>query len=261
MRGGASSAQQSVHLVFLGDLPELLQRPHREGLLNYSFAGHPAVKDSIEACGVPHTEVNQIVIDGRGVDFSARPGHGERIVVAPWDCPAPATPVLYLCPPPPEPLRFILDVHLGTLARRLRLLGFDCLYRNDYTDREIIRLAVGEARVILTGDRGLLKHACVEQGMLIRDPHPQQQLLRVVRRYRLSGRFQLFRRCPICNGLLVQVDKDRIRQRLPPRTAQFHDAFRQCPGCGRVYWRGTHFKDIRRWISDLKAEGGSLAGK
>lgn len=244
--------RQHVRFEFLGYLVDLLQCPQCKGVVDYEFTGNPSVKDSVEACGIPHTEVDQIVIDGHGVDLNTRLRDGQEIAVGPKNVALSASPTIHLCTAPVEPIRFILDVHLGKLARRLRMLGFDCRYRNDFHDDEIARLACSESRVVLTRDRGLLKRSNVAQGLLIRYQQPRQQLVQVVRRYQLISRCQPGQRCSLCNALLVPVSKDQIRRRLKPRTVQYYDHFLLCPECDQVYWRGAHFKNIERWVSELE---------
>ena len=146
----------------------------------------------------------------------------------------------------------MLDVHLGKLARRLRLLGFDCLYRNDYPDREIIHDALVQQRAILTRDRGILKHRSVIYGLLIRSDRVDEQIREVFRRYLLTtSQLLLEQRCPLCNGVLEAVEKSRIRDRLLPKTIQYYSDFLQCSNCGKIYWEGAHFRAARAWLNRL----------
>jgi len=134
------------------------------------------------------------------------------------------------------------------------MLGFDCHYRNDYSDPQIIDLALAEGLIILTRDRGLLKHSRVEQGYLIRSATPEQQVIEVLARYRLHGQIRPLFRCPCCNGLLQPVAKEQIRHRLLPKTALYYQQFQQCHGCRQLYWQGSHYVKIERWIQGLMAE-------
>ena len=234
---------------FHGFLNAILTRPHQAGQLTYQFSGSPAVKDAIEACGIPHTEVNQILLNDRSVTFRQQLQDGDLLEIYPYDCPVERGLPLYLCPAPESPLGFILDVHLGKLARRLRLLGFDCLYRNDFEDSEIIKTAIRDRRVILTRDRGILKYACVDHGLLIRSVRADDQVNEVLARFQLHGEIIPLSRCPLCNGTLRPVEKQAIESFLLPKTARYYQKFHQCVSCGKVYWQGAHQQNLAQWIA------------
>ncbi len=240
-----------VQLTFHGDLKALLSRPRRAGTVDYEIRDRPAVKDAIEACGIPHTEVDLIVGQGRSLDFSHQLNGGEQLDIYPPGYAVAVAGARHLVERG-RPERFILDVHLGKLARKLRLLGFDCHYRNDLDDPEIIDVALREGRTILTADRGLLKHKRVVSGLLIRSTQIEKQLEQVLRRYELQERMLPFRRCPHCNGLLHSVAKAKIAHLLPAGTGRRYDVFRQCDECGKVYWRGTHHEKIAAWLESLR---------
>ncbi|PLY01911.1 MAG: twitching motility protein PilT [Desulfuromonas sp.] len=244
----------SVRFRFHGFLQTLLRCAHKQGLLDYPVGESPAVKDAIEACGVPHTEVDLIAISGRCVNFTHRLQPGEELHVYPYDLLTPDVSgiLLHLSSLPEFPGAFILDVHLGKLARRLRLLGFDCLYRNDLDDVEIIETALTERRTILTRDRGILKHSCVCNGLLIRHNRVEKQVVEVLQRYRLHASISPLSRCPLCNGCLTIVDKSRIAHLLAEKTYRFYSDFKQCECCGKVYWPGAHYENIACWIAGLK---------
>lgn len=160
---------------------------------------------------------------------------------------------LQLCPPTPagEPIRFILDVHLGKLAHWLRLLGFDTLYRNDYDDPEIVAIAAAEERTILTRDVGIIKRRAVTRGYLIQSTDVKEQLREVLTYYHLHDQLQPFHRCPVCNGLLEAVAKATILERLEPKTIRYYDTFFQCTNCSKLYWQGTHYERMQAFIADL----------
>ena len=153
---------------FYEELNDFLPPELRKRTFTYTFNGTPAVKDAIEAIGIPHSEVDLVLIDGQSVDFARHLRHGVRVAVYPMFERLDVTRVTRLRPRPLRRIRFVLDVHLGTLARYLRLLGFDTLYRNDYDDHQIVRLAHEDARIILTRDLGLLKHGAVTHGRWVR---------------------------------------------------------------------------------------------
>jgi uncharacterized protein len=219
----------------------------------------PSVKDVVESLGVPHTEIGLLVVDGHVVGFDARVRAGAAVDVHPVD-PDLLPAAIRLDPPPPEPVRFLADVHLATLARHLRLLGLDtALAAVDEPDVHLAEQAVVEGRVVLTRDRGLLRRRVVAHGYLVRSDDPRRQVVDVVRRYRLDDRFAPFTRCLACNDVPVEADVAEVADRLEPGTLRDHHEFRRCPGCGRVYWRGSHHARLTTRVDEvLAAVGGAV---
>ena len=155
------------------------------------------------------------------------------------------------CARPLRLSRFVLDVHLGKLARYLRLLGFDTHYQNDYDDDAIIGLARSESRVILTRDRGLLKRRAVTHGYWVRATASRQQLAEIVRVFDLGSSARPFTRCIRCNGELQAVPKSAVAERLPPRVRSHFEEFVQCLNCAAVYWPGSHYDKMRKMVDEL----------
>lgn len=236
---------------FYEELNDFLAPALRKRAFAYAFNGTPSVKDAIEAIGVPHTEVDLVLVDGESVDFTRRLIGGERVAVYPVFERLDISPVTRLRARPLRLPRFVLDVHLGKLARYLRLLGFDTRYRNDYDDAAIIGLAREETRTILTRDRGLLKHGAVTRGYWVRATAPRQQLAEIVRVFDLGGSARPFTRCIRCNGELQRVPKDTIAACLPTRVRMHFEEFAQCRECYAVYWRGSHYERMRKMIGQL----------
>ena len=206
------------------------------------------------ALGVPHTEVDLILVNGESVDFSYLMQDGDRVSVYPTFETLDIAPVLRVRPRPLRVARFVLDIHLGKLAAYLRLLGFDTLYRNDYPDEELAYISKAERRILLTKDRGLLKRRVVSHGYCVRETNPRQQLIEVVRRFNLFGAIEPFRRCVKCNGPLETISKEAISERLPPGTRQRYDKFQICQACGQIYWKGAHFERLERLIDEVLAQ-------
>lgn len=207
--------------------------------------GHPrSVKDVVESVGVPHVEVGLLVLDGVAVGFEHRVAGGERIAVYPPFTRIGPDATTRLFPAPPEPRRFVLDVHLGTLARRLRWLGFDTWWDNDADDASLLERSVGDGRILLSRDRGLLMRRRLVHGYCPRADDPELQLLEIVDRYDLATRVRAGSRCIRCNGMLEAVDKRTVLDRLPPRVRTDQQRFRRCRGCGQVYWPGTHLTHL-----------------
>jgi uncharacterized protein with PIN domain len=251
MRAADDAPQSRAEFRFYEELNDFLAPALRKRAFAYAFNGTPSVKDAIEAIGVPHTEVDLVLVDGQSVDFTRRLTGGERVAVYPVFERLDISPVTRLRTQPLRHTRFVLDVHLGRLARYLRLLGFDTRYRNDYDDAAIIGVARGESRIILTRDKGLLKHGAVTHGYWVRATAPRQQLAEIVRVFDLGGSVRPFTRCIRCNGELQAVPKSEVADRLPPRVRAHFEAFVQCPNCAAVYWPGSHYDKMRTMVDDL----------
>ncbi|MEN8133314.1 MAG: Mut7-C RNAse domain-containing protein, partial [Pseudomonadota bacterium] len=210
-----------------------------------------SIKDMIESFGVPHPEVEIILVNGNPVDFSYIVQDGDRISVYPMFESFDVSPLVRLRPAPLRTPEFILDTNLGRLARYLRLLGFDCLYRNDYTDREVASIASEEQRTVLTRDRALLQHRTITHGYFVREVRPRQQVKEVLSRFDLDRLVDPFSRCIRCNGTLQAVDKQAIEDQLEPKTRKYYDRFRICTLCGQIYWQGSHHERARRLVETL----------
>ncbi|WP_242393289.1 Mut7-C ubiquitin/RNAse domain-containing protein [Anaeromyxobacter oryzisoli] len=238
---------------FYAELNDFLPPERRFLEFTHEFRGGPSVKDVIESLGVPHTEVDLVLADGESVDFAWILRDGARVSVYPVFESIDVAPLARVRPAPLREVRFVLDVHLGRLARYLRMLGFDARWRNDAGDEEIARAAATEHRIVLTRDAGLLKRRIVTHGYLVREADPRRQLAEVVRRLDLVRGIAPFRRCLCCNALLEDVRKEDVLDHLPPRVRERHERFRRCPSCGRVYWAGTHHRRMEQVIEELLA--------
>ena len=240
---------ERIDLRFYAELCELLPRRHRSGRISHRLIESQTVKDLVESYGVPHTEVEVILADGVSVGWEHRPRAGARISVFPVFEAFDVRPLVRLRPAPLRETRFVLDGHLGTLARRLRLLGFDCVYARDADDKDLVEVSQAELRIILTRDRCLLRRRAVSHGYLVRSDQPDEQVREIIRRFQLDSSLEPFTRCPACNGQLVPVEKAAIEHRLPPGTRRTYDDFRTCPDCGRDYWRGAHRTHLERLVA------------
>lgn len=244
---------------FYGELNDFLSPDRRGKQAKRHFDAIGAVKDRIESFGVPHTEVDLILINGEPVGFSHPVRDGDRVSVYPVFKSLDISSVSQLRPPGLRALRFVLDVHLGRLAAYLRMAGFDAFYQNDASDSELVAVVVREQRVLLTRDRYLLMRSDVDRGYWVRSTDPRQQLMEVVRRFDLIRCMQPFTRCMKCNGVLERVSRESVWDRLPARVRE-KDEFRLCSGCGAVYWKGTHharMEEILKWVKASTALRGS----
>ena len=177
---------------FYEELNDFLPTDKRKIAFPYKFSGSPSVKDVIEAIGVPHTEVDLILVNGNSVKFCHKLSHGDHISVYPVFENLDISHVSRLRPKPLRKTRFIVDVHLGRLSRLLRMLGFDTLYKNNYKNEEIITEALTQKRIILTRDQGLLKNRSITHGYLIRGTDPHEQAREVICRFDLYSQNRLF---------------------------------------------------------------------
>ena len=242
-----------AYFRFYAELNDHLPSGQQYRTLEKSFFVPGTVKDAIESFGVPHTEVDLIVVNGQSVDFSYAIREGDRIAVYPMFESVDITPALRLRPQPLRDPKFVLDVHLGKLAAYLRMLGFNAVYQSCFSDPELVRISSSEHRILLTRDRGLLKHASITHGYWLRETDSRRQAAEIVHRFDLPRCIRPFTRCMACNGTLHEVGMDRACQAVPPAIAQRHDQFQQCPDCGRVYWKGSHYDRMQRWIRELAA--------
>jgi len=221
----------------------------------HHFERKASIKDMIESFNVPHTEVGQIWVSGAPRGFNYIVQDGDRIEVFPAGENLSAMSAVQLRPPLSQPPQFVVDSNLGRLARYLRLLGFDCLYRNDYSDDMVARIAGEQQRVVLTRDRLLLHRKIVIHGYFVRAGKPKIQTREVLKRFALFFLIKPLTRCTHCNGVLAETGKSRIEHRLEPLTRQYYDKFLMCPDCNWIYWQGSHSTRIKQLLDELVDEG------
>jgi uncharacterized protein with PIN domain len=218
-------------------------RDRRSGRRRLAFDPDATLGHLVQAAGVPLTEVGEVRLDGVPTPVGARAAPGSIIAVAAAERPQPVPPG-----------GFLLDVGLGALARRLRLLGLDAAWSSDADDRDLVDRAVAEERVLLTQDRGLLKRRAVRHGALVRGSRPDDQLADVLDRF--APDLAPMTRCTTCGGVLAPVSKAQVAERLPEGTLRSYDDFSRCTACDRIYWRGAHARRI-----DALVERASRAGR
>jgi len=240
-----------IELRFYEELNDFLAPALRKVAIPHAFDRRASVKDVIESFGVPHTEVDIILVNGHSVDFSYLVRDGDRISVYPVFESLDISPLVRLRPAPLRTPAFVLDSNLGRLARYLRLLGFDCLYENNFDDATVASIAAREQRIVLTRDRALLQRKLITRGYFVREVRPRPQVKEVLARFDLYRLVTPFKRCIRCNGELQVVDKQAIEQRLEPKTRKYFDTFRMCTDCGQIYWQGSHHARSLRLIEEL----------
>jgi len=236
---------------FYEELNDFLPEDRRKQDITFRVKYNQTVKDAIESLGVPHAEVDLILVNGRSVDFDYKLKNGNRVSVYPVFETLDISKVTKLRSRALREVRFILDVHLGKLCRYLRMLGFDTYYRNDLDDPEIIERSVKESRIILTRDIGILKNGVVTHGYWLRSQDSKKQLGEVIRRFDLGDRIRPFYRCIVCNGTMEKVDKADIEDRLENGTKKCFDEFYRCRNCKKIYWEGSHYTSMREFVDDV----------
>ncbi|MFF9556644.1 Mut7-C RNAse domain-containing protein [Streptomyces albus] len=216
--------------------------------LDHAYDGTSSLGHVVQSLGVPLTEVSRLRVDGAEVPAAHRPADGAHIGLVPVPRPQP------LPPGSPCPPRFLLDVHLGALARRLRLLGVDTAYRNDAHDAELVDRANAERRILLTRDRGLLRRRALWLGAYVHGDAPDRQTADVLSRF--DPPLAPWTRCPACNGPLEPVAKEEIADRLPPGTRRTYDTFTRCGHCARLYWPGAHHRRLAARVAAARGTDG-----
>lgn len=229
--------------------------PHRKHrAIAYTVDRKASVKDIVESHNVPHTEIDLIIVNGTSVGFEYIVRAGDDIQVYPAHTAIESdahNTLRHLLPPIPAHPRFIIDANLGRLARYLRLLGFDCVYHNDFDDHEIADISNITQRIVLTRDRKLLQRKLIIYGYFVRAEIPKTQVSEILSRFNLYVRLNPLTRCTTCNGALIGIEKRAVTHRLKPLTRQFYHRFLVCTQCGQIYWQGSHSTRVKSLIEEL----------
>ena len=249
----ADAAPVAASFRFYEELNDFLAPDHRRRAFEARCARAATVKHMIEALGVPHTEVELVLVNGESVGFDRLLADGDRVSVYPRFETFDVTPLLRVRDTPLRVTRFIADAHLGGLARLLRLTGFDTLYDNHYDDAEIVAIAVREGRIVLTRDRELLKRRELTHGCFVHALKPEQQAIEIFQRLDLCRSARPFSLCLECNAPLRPIDKAEVAHRLPPDVRARHARFSTCDRCRRVFWEGSHWRRMRSVVDRLLA--------
>jgi uncharacterized protein with PIN domain len=243
---------KTVYVRFYEELNDFLPPDKRKLRFLHSFQGRVSIKDLLESFGVPHTEIDLILVNARSVGFNYIVNDKDDISVYPVFESFNITEVQHLRPQPLREPKFILDVQLGSLSKYLRMLGFDAAYKNSNSKNEIIMISINEKRTILTKDLNLLKRNDVTHGYWIRNKEVIEQVKEVSGRFQLNNLIQPFSRCMVCNTLLEGIEKKKIMERLQERTKNMVDEFETCPSCNRIYWKGSHYQKMEGIIDKIR---------
>jgi hypothetical protein len=241
-----------IRLRFHGDLNVFLRSKAGDAVIERRLAEKTSIKDVIESCGVPHPEVDLILVDEQTVGFDHTVANDAKVEVFPVENRGTDRTEKRL--QNVDISRFVADGHLGSLTRNLRLLGFDVAYEQNADDRQLLGVMAHENRALLTRDRRLLMHGIVQHGYCPRSQNADEQTIEVVRRFDLSGLIAPFTRCLRCNAPLEEAAKDDVIDKLEPFTKIYYDHFRRCPGCKQIYWPGSHFPKLQKRIEEIRSQ-------
>jgi uncharacterized protein with PIN domain len=240
-----------VTFRFYEELNDFLAPAHRQRDFARAHVPGATVKHMVEALGVPHTEIELVLVDGESVEFGRVLRVGDRVAVYPTFEAFDVAPLVRVRERPLRDTRFLADAHLGGLARLLRLLGFDTLFENAWRDEEIVRRALAEHRIVLTRDRALLMRRDVTHGCFVHAQDSPGQARELVERLDLKRAAHPFTRCLVCNAPLRAIDPGEVPAGVPPAVRARHDRFAACADCGRVYWEGSHWQRMQAKVAAL----------
>jgi uncharacterized protein with PIN domain len=238
-----------VRLRFHGDLRVFLGSKAGGAVIERRLAEKTSIKDIIESCGVPHPEVDLILVDDQTVGFDHTLADDVKVEVFPVENRSTSRTEKRLQATGIG--RFVADGHLGSLTRNLRLLGFDVAYYKNADDRQLLEVMGRENRALLTRDRRLLMHGIVQHGYCPRSQNADEQAIEVVRRFDLSELIAPFTRCLRCNAPLEEAAKADVIDKLEPLTKIYYDQFRRCPDCKQIYWSGSHFPKLQKRVEEI----------
>jgi uncharacterized protein len=254
-----------VTVRFYEELNDFLEPARRKRDMEILFPERRSVKDLVESLGVPHVEVDLILANGEAVGFGYIVRDGDRISVYPVFETLDIGPVTRLRPEPLREPRFVLDVHLQKLARRLRLLGFDVDFSPARDDDELADIAEAEDRILLSRDRQLMMRRKVARGLYVRNTDPERQVTEMLDRLDLRAKCRPFTRCIECNGPIAALDPDGpgfadAAEGVPPGVRSWCREYYRCGGCGRVYWKGSHYEKLARTVDAMLDTGEGRGG-
>ena len=237
-----------VYFRFYEELNDHLPEEMRKVWFEYPLKDRISVQEAISSLGVPPAEVDLILVNqlSKGFDYILQ--DEDRISVYPVFELFDISEISELREKPLREIRFICDVHLGKLSRYMRMLGFDTLYSNQYTNEQIIQIATEEKRIILSRNCRLIRDKRVTHSYWVRSSDPLEQIRDLVNKLDLSNSIDPLTRCMECNGILVPVDKQQILPQLEPRTANYFNEFFRCNTCAHIYWKGSHFENMLGFI-------------
>ena len=237
-----------VRFRFYEELNNYLPEEMRKVWVEDSFAEGSSIRDVIQFLGIPLDEIDLVLVNQQSVEFDYLLQEGDRISVYPVFESFDLSGISLVREKPLRNPMFICDVHLGRLCKYLRMLGWDTLYSNQYTPKEIIAISLQEKRIILSRSGQLIRHKEVTHAYWIRSAEPIEQIRELIYKLDLSSRGNPLTRCLKCNEKLLPVGKQEILHRLPPLTEKYYNEFLRCPTCDQFYWKGSHYENMLKFI-------------
>lgn len=250
-RDGAGEGPGTVVMRAYAELNDFLPRDWRQRSFEYPMTGGNSLKHLVESAGIPHTEIEMILVNGESVGLDATVSDGDRISIYPVFESMDVGNAVRLRPEPLRRTGFVLDVHLGKLALILRLLGFDAVFPGDVPDDELARISSEENRILLTRDTMLLKRNSVTHGCYLHSQDPEEQAAEILDRLDLRDCVRTFSRCLECGAQLQPTSKVSVLHMLEPLTRKYYDEFSVCTHCGKVYWKGSHYGPLLELLDRL----------
>ncbi len=240
---------KQITLRFYEELNDFLPKDKEKKRFIHTFIDRASVKDLIESFGIPHTEVDMILVNGKSVSFKYLINDADDISIYPVFESMDIANIQHLrCKPLRKP-KFICDVHLGKLVRNMRMLGLDVYYKNDLGDNQIVKISLSEKRTILTRDVGILKRSEVTHGYFVRETNPEKQFDEILKRFDLKNQLMPFSRCLDCGEKLTKINKNKVISILPEKVKTSQNKFYYCNNCKKVYWQGSHYNNMKAFIS------------
>lgn len=250
--------REQINIRFYAELNDFLAPGQRGHEISLELNQPRSVKDLIESIGIPHPEIDLILVNGNPVRLDHLVQDSENISVYPLFRSLDISPIQHCQPEQPLEPCFVLDVHLGRLAAYMRMLGFDAQYRNDYEDETLADISSSNDRILLSCDRQLLMRKKVSFGYFVRTREPLRQLQEVLSRFDLTNLIKPFTRCMQCNGKTHAVKKSEIEGQLPAETKKYYNKFFQCEDCKKIYWEGSHYLKMQQMIRGLNDGSSSV---
>ena len=236
---------------FYEELNDFLPEAKKKTDFGAEFKGKRSIKDMIESLGVPHTEIDLVLVNGKSVDFRYILQDQDRVSVYPVFESFNIEGITHLREIPLRKTKFVADNNLGDIVKYLRVLGFDVYYDTSLSQREIIEISKKEKRIILTKSKGLLKFKEVTHGLYIYPGNAEEQVKRIVDFLDIKNSAKPFSRCLHCNSLLKIISKEKIAHRIPPKTKAHCDEYTYCKYCDKIFWKGTHFTNMKKVIDKI----------
>ncbi|MGQ9843184.1 MAG: Mut7-C RNAse domain-containing protein [Spirochaetota bacterium] len=248
--------EYTVTIRFYEELNDFLPNEKRKVAFAITWKGKRSVKDLIESLGVPHVEVDLIVVNGVSVGFDYIVHNDDYISVYPVFERFNIQNISHLRPKVLRNPAFVCDVHLRKLVKYLRLFGFDVLYDTTWDDKDLAYIAAHQKRILLTRDRQLLMRKIVDRGLIVRNTNPQKQIVEIFDRLDLWDMINPFSRCIMCNGAVIKLHDNteefqKDKKRIPTGVLSWCKVYYKCSQCGRIYWQGSHYENLTKKIETI----------